>query len=77
MMLEYECALRHEMLPRHGSIPDMDYHHFMALAETNAFTKARKSLLAEATKEASKAFESRLASLLERKAELFCVPGLG
>lgn len=69
VMLEYECALRREMLPGHGNIPDMDYHHFMALAETNAFAKARKSLLAEATKEATKALESRLASLPTRQSQ--------
>jgi hypothetical protein len=65
VMLEYECSLRREMLPGHGE-PDMDYHYFMAQAEASAFTKARKSMLAEATKEASKLFESRLTSLPAR-----------
>jgi hypothetical protein len=40
IMLEYECALRREMLAGRGEIPDMEFHHFMALAEVNAFTKA-------------------------------------
>jgi len=65
-MLEYDCALRREMLPGHGDVPDMDYIHFMALAESNALAKARKSLLAEATKEATKLVESRFPSLPSR-----------
>jgi hypothetical protein len=63
IMLEYECALRREMLPGRGEIPDMEYHHFMALAESNTFTKARKSLLGEATKEVTKLLEARLGHL--------------
>jgi hypothetical protein len=42
VMLEYETALRCKMLPGCGEVPDMDYHHFMSLAETNVFAKARK-----------------------------------
>jgi Zinc knuckle len=69
IMLEYECALRREMLAGRGMVPDMEYHHFMALAEGNAFAKARKSLLAEAAKEATKLFDSRLASLPSQQSQ--------
>jgi Zinc knuckle len=62
IMLEYESLLRREMFPGRGEVPDMEYHHFMSVAEGNSFTKARKVLLAEASKEASKLLESRLAS---------------
>jgi hypothetical protein len=69
VMLEYECALRREMLPGRGDVPDMEYHNFMTMAEMNAFAKARKSLLTEAMKEATKAVESRLASVPSRQAQ--------
>jgi Zinc knuckle len=69
LMLEYECALRREMLPGRGFVPDMEYHHFMALAETNAFNKTRQSLLTEATNNAMKALDARLASIPPRQSQ--------
>jgi hypothetical protein len=69
VMLEYDTALHREMLPGRGEVPDMKYLHFMAFAEANAFAKARKSLLGEATKEAIKLVESRIASLSSRQGQ--------
>jgi Zinc knuckle len=65
IMLEYDCSLCREMLPGHGCVPDMDYIHFMALAEGNALVKARKSILAEATK----IVESRMSSFPSRPSQ--------
>jgi Zinc knuckle len=65
VMLEYDCVLRREMLPGQGHIPDMEFIHYMALAEGNALTKARQAILAEATK----IVESRISSLPSRHSQ--------
>jgi hypothetical protein len=69
VMLEYECSLHREMFPGRGKIPDMDFHHFMSLAESNAFAKARKTLLGEASKEALKLLEARIPSFSNRQSQ--------
>jgi hypothetical protein len=69
VMLEYKCSLCREMLPGRGEIPDMDYHHFMAFAESNAFAKARKALLSKASKEAVKLLEACISSLPNRQSQ--------